>query len=1091
MKLNPSNGSEALLLQTVSSYLTAAEQATIQNALTYSAAAHDGFWRKDGDPYVEHAIAVASTLATWRAPTAVLVAALLHDTHKPNYSRKTDLAEIEELFGCKVSYLVSEVSQLGRLGHIYPAIQAGMVDAAESAEGGLSKRLPWVNLILQRSPLSIVIKFADRLHNLHTTYVHSEPRQVEFAAYTQHIFAPLAERLGMRAVKRQLEEAAFRILQPDEYATMAERYPWAERQQAAQPIVEQIAQQFQVIGLSAKVKLDPNSLYDIYKLENMMGQQFALELAQPIILIVDKRSDCYCALGLLHQMWTPVPERFRDYVAAPKPNAYRALHTQLRYSHKQNLIVLVRDHDMQLVAEHGLTAEWLGVAQEWLPNLPKRAESAPGNITTLTPDGDLIVLPEESTPIDFAYAVHKSLGHQCIGAMVNGSMASLSQPLSSGDIVHIRVSSASVGPSPDWLDIVQTPRARAAIRRWIRSQNPGEAVDLGWRKLEKRLRQEGILLASARVTDRLQFVAEKLGYKSRSELLVALGLQKRDVNSVLAEILDEGASEDARPFLQAVVVSLANGDLPQRFAGCCNPEPPDPIIGYETRDHVIKIHRADCERVRKQRPLLNAEWVSRSVDWQSEIEILAIDRHRLVHDVSKIIAEAGLTMNSFYADRIADGSAQIRIAVSQLSPTQSDLLLKRIQAVADVRQAELKTLKLLGNHNKESVLAHHFSNPYTLRPVTGGNFFGRRKELLELVNNLRDVRPGEAVLLWGPRRIGKTSLLLEFKENVVGGDDFLPVFIDLQRLSGRSTTMFLLEIAREIIKELAVPGLKPPVLNRMKRDPLGYFSGLLEKLPALQDKLLVLIFDEFQLLGELREEQVSLADINRYFRSMIQHQQGLSIVFSGGGLLDDLLRHPETSFMLEVARHQKLECLDNEAARRLIVEPVSKVDYAEDAVAQLLELTAGHPYFMQWICSELVSRTEDGTPPQVNVPDVDAVLIEWVPHQSEHFFNHLWGHTVQADRQIQQFNKLALTVIAVRESESEDYWLSLEQIYQGGLQDVLSKDQAWHILQDLVKMDTLESVVPEQYRIKVPLCTHWLRHNYDVQRVVKEINHAQ
>jgi hypothetical protein len=224
---------------------------------------------------------------------------------------------------------------------------------------------------------------------------------------------------------------------------------------------------------------------------------------------------------------------------------------------------------------------------------------------------------------------------------------------------------------------------------------------------------------------------------------------------------------------------------------------------------------------------------------------------------------------------------------------------------------------------------------------------------------------------------------------------------------------------------------------------------------------------------------------------MIQHQQGLSIVFSGGGLLDDLLRHPETSFMLEVARHQKLECLDEGAARRLIVEPVSKVAYAEDAVMQLLELTAGHPYFMQWICSELISRTEDGTPSQVNIPDVDAVLSEWVPYQSEHFFNHLWGHTVQANRQIQQFNKLALTVIAVCENDSEGYWLSFEQIYQGGLQGVLSEDQAWHILQNLVKMDTLESVVPEQYRIKVPLCTHWLRHNYDVQRVVKEINHAQ
>ncbi|MBE2221104.1 MAG: HD domain-containing protein [Anaerolineae bacterium] len=1091
MKSNPSTGSVAALLKTVTSYLTDAEQATIQNALTYAAAAHDGYWRKSGDPYVEHPIAVASILAEWRAPTAVLVTSLLHDTHKPNYSRKTNLLEIEQLFGREVGYLMSEVSQLGRLGHIYPAIQAGMADAARATDAELSRRLPWVNLVLQRSPLAIVIKLADRLHNLQTIHVHSERRQIEFAAYTQHIFVPLAERLGMRAVKRQLEDDAFRILQPDAYGDIAARYPWQKRQQAAQKIIEQIEQHLQTKELPAEIILDPNSFYNIYQFENMIGRHLPLELAQPVIILVDKRADCYCALGYVHQLWTPEPERFRDYVAAPKPNGYRALHTQLRFTSRHNLIVLLRDKQMHLVAEYGLAAQWQGVPSEKLPHLPQRTELPSGKITVLTPDGDLVLLPEKATPVDFAYSIHKSLGHQCIGAMVNGRMASLSHPLHSGDIVHIRVSRASVGPSSDWLEFVQTPRARAAIRRWIQSQNPVEAADLGWKKLDEQLRRQGILLSSGRVTDRLQLVAEKLGYQSRSELLIAVGLKKREAGSVVAELLGLGVEQDGRPFLQAVVVSLANGNLPHRFARCCNPEPPDPIVGYETRTKVIKIHRADCERVGKQRPLLNAEWASRNVDWQSEIDILAIDRQRLVYDVSKIIAEAGLTMNSFYADRIADGSAQIRIAISQLPPTQLNLLLKRLQNVADVRQAELSTLQLPENYNKQGVMAHHFSNPYTLRPVTGSNFFGRRKELLELVNNLRDVRPGEAVLLWGPRRIGKTSLLLEFKANVVGGDDFLPVFVDLQRLSGRSTTMFLLEIARAIVKELGIPGLKPPNLSRMKRDPLGYFSGLLERLPALQDKLLVLIFDEFQLLAELREEEVSLADINRYFRGMIQHQQGLSIVFSGGGLLDDLLRHPETSFMLEVARHQRLTVLEEKDARKLIVESVSKVFYAEEAVVLLLELTAGHPYFMQWICSELVTRAEGDRPPQVSAADVVAVLTDWVPHQSEHFFNHLWGHTVQADRKVQQINKLALTVMAVQEKNAEDYWLSFTQIYEGGLYNILDKDQAWHVLQGLVKMDTLESVVPEQYRIKVPLCTHWLRHNYDVQRVVKEINHAQ
>ncbi|NHZ71571.1 MAG: HD domain-containing protein, partial [Aquificales bacterium] len=428
MKPNPSLGSGAALLQTATSYLNETEQATIQKAIHYATSAHAGFYRKSGNLYVEHAIAVASILTEWRAPTAVLVAGLLHDVHKPQYARNATLAEIEQLFGSEVSYLVSEVSQLGRLGHIYPALQAGIADIVDA---GLSDRLPWANLILQRSPQAIIIKFADRLHNLQTIHVHNAQRQIEFAAYTQHIFAPLAERLGMRAVTRQLEDHAFRLLQPDEYADIAARYPWPERQQAASEIISQIEQQFQSVGLSAEVCLDPNSLYNIYQSENLQGKHFPWALAQPVIVVVDKRTDCYCALGFLHQMWPPEPERFRDYIASPKPNAYRALHTQLRYSPRHNLLVLVRDRQMHLVAERGLTAAWWGVPADKLPNLPKRAETAPGNITVLTPDGDLIVLPQEATPIDFAYVIHKSLGHQCVGAMVNGRMASLSQPLAS------------------------------------------------------------------------------------------------------------------------------------------------------------------------------------------------------------------------------------------------------------------------------------------------------------------------------------------------------------------------------------------------------------------------------------------------------------------------------------------------------------------------------------------------------------------------------------------------------------------------------------------------------------------------------------
>jgi type I restriction enzyme M protein len=303
--------------------------------------------------------------------------------------------------------------------------------------------------------------------------------------------------------------------------------------------------------------------------------------------------------------------------------------------------------------------------------------------------------------------------------------------------------------------------------------------------------------------------------------------------------------------------------------------------------------------------------------------------------------------------------------------------------------------------------------------------------------------------------------------------------------------MFLHDIAREIVKALDVPSVKPPNLSRMKKDPLGYFRGFLENVPALQERLLVLIFDEFQLLGELREENVSLVDINRYFRGMIQHQQGLSIVFSGGGVLDSLLRHPETSFMLEVARHQKLDCLDEESARRLIVEPVPRVHYEETAVTQLLHLTAGHPYFLQWLCSELVSQADNVRQSTITTTLVEQVLAAWVPDQGEQFFNHLWGHTIGFDRQTELFNKLMLTSIAGHGQPGDDTAVPFAGIFQNGLEDILTEDRARYVLDGLVKMDTLIVTDSEQYRIKVPLCQHWLRQNYDVQHVIKELHHDE
>ncbi len=366
--------------------------------------------------------------------------------------------------------------------------------------------------------------------------------------------------------------------------------------------------------------------------------------------------------------------------------------------------------------------------------------------------------------------------------------------------------------------------------------------------------------------------------------------------------------------------------------------------------------------------------------------------------------------------------------------------------------------------------------------MTGDGFFGRRAELRELVNNLRGVRPSEAVLLWGARRVGKTSLLKQFRQNVLSGGDYLPVFIDMQRLSGRSTTRFLHDIYKSIADALDDEHSKAPTVKRMMREPLGYFRSFMENVPDLQTRHLVLILDEFQLLAELEEDRVTIADINRYFRSLIQHGRGLTVIFSGGGVLDLLLKQPAASFMLEVARYQKIGCLDERAARQLIVDSVAHIEYEESTVESLFKLTAAHPYYLQWVCGELVAQAERDGRLRITPAVLTHLLRDWLPGQGEQFFSHLWGSSVGIEPETQLRYKVLVTAVA----QSKQRWYPLERITRT-LKPYLSESEVWQLAQDLVKMDTLQ-VKGERYGLKVPLFDRWLRHNLTVEMVVRGSN---
>lgn len=1063
------------LLALVEPYLPPAARPVVERAFRLAAQAHAGYRRKDGSPYLQHVTAVAGQLARWQAPAPVLAAGLLHDILKETYAHPLSLAEIEADLGAEVVQLVQDVARLGRLGAPYSPDYA---DSAQERMENVTAQLPWVALILQRSPLAVVIKIADKLDNFRSLAVLTPERQAAFATGVMSVFVPFAERLGMRRAKHILEDHAFAVLQPDLFATLAVRYPEAARTTAVAPILAHIRAALAARGLEAELFSRHRSLFDLHRLETAVGQPIPLHLADPLIIVTPDEKACYQALGVVHALWPPQPGKFVDAIAIPKANGYRALHTQVHYREGEWLMLAIRDQEMNLVADHGITAVWQGIPVQLRSTFPAWQEPQPGKIGVLTPDGDFVTLPQDATPVDFAYAIHIGLGHQCTGALVNGLQTPLDRPLENGDVVRILSSNANVGPSQEWLTFVKTGRARAAIRRWLKAEKPGDAAESGWRLLDEQLRLVGLTLSSPQTMRRLTAVADKLGHASRDALLLALGLGQIDPAKVAQAVQEADKTGDGRPPLRATLVSLADADMPQRLAACCRPAPPDAIVGYVTKANVVTIHRADCFRVRSLRPLIQADWSHIDMQPKAEIQMLAIDRPGLVRDVSAIIAETRLNMTSFYADRIADGSAHIQIGLGELPRWQLDRLIEQLRAVPDVRQVERQAPSMAAHMSRGSVLARHFENPYTLRPVTGASFYGRRRELRELINNLRDVRPGEAVLLWGPRRIGKTSLLLEFQQRVMASEDYVLVFIDMQRLSGRSVTMFIRDILRAIADALG-DRVNAPRLSRLKRDPLGYFRSFLENVPELQNKHLVLIIDEFQLLSHLQEEAVSLADLNRAFRSLIQHRGGLSIIFSGGGVLDTLLAQPDASFMLEVARFQKVDCLDEPAARQLITEPAQRVAYESDVVERLLTLTARHPYYLQWLCGELVARADRTQAAAIDDALLDELLAGWLPGQGEQFFNHLWGSSTGFSYERQYMSKLALVLMAGLAAPARV--AALEQALA-----VAEPVDLWPILHDLTQMDTLIQPEPELYAIRMPLFQHWLQANYTVERVLKE-----
>ena len=733
-------------LQKTANYLEPNEQTLVARALDIAVAAHAGYVRQSGAAYALHAIAVADMLAGWRAPTAVIIAGLLHDIRKNHYAKAPPMENIEAEFGAEIASLVNEVARLGRLGDVYANLD--LQQPTDNMEA-VARQMPWAAIALRRMPLAVVIKLADRLHNFQDIEVLPQERQINFANRVLNLFVPFAERLGMRHVKRQLEDHAFQILQPDDFAKIQTRYPEAKRHAATAVIIQQIQQQLAHYQLKAEVRCQPRSWYELYKREAPSHELLPLIVMQPILIIVDSFQACYQSLGMVHGLWPPQLGKIIDTIAAPRPNGYRALHTYVNYESGNMLQMIIRERQMHRVAEYGVTADWLGAPTDLLPELPAWKAPPPGKIAVFSKDGDQFLLPEQATPIDFAYRVHPNVGHNSTGARVNGRLVPLSRPLEDGDVVEILLGRASVGPSPEWLSHVKTAKARRAIRRWLQIENPGKVERKGMNILDRLLRREGILLSTSHALERLTAVAAQMGYGSRRDLLIAIGLEQRNPEPVVEQMKMPPKAGQRPLSLQATIVSLtATSSQGHRLAGCCDPTPPDPIVAFVTNRKEVVIHRSDCLNVIEKRPLHSAEWNTTGIQQTSEIEIIALDRSGLVRDISAVPAEMNIAMVSFQADQMEDNSARVQIGLGSLKAEDIDIMIKQLKRVSSVRTVEHHAPTRPTRLTQGSIQARRFTNPYTLSPVTGHNFYGRRDELRELVNNLRDLVPGKAVLLW-------------------------------------------------------------------------------------------------------------------------------------------------------------------------------------------------------------------------------------------------------------------------------------------------------------------------------------------------------
>lgn len=694
----------------------------VEKAFHMAYDAHQGQKRASGEEYIIHPLCVAKILADLQIDSVTICASLLHDVVEDT---AITLAEIEKHFGKETAFLVDGVTKLSRIEY-------------KSKEEQQLENYRKMFLAMAKDIRVVLIKLADRLHNMRTLKHVPAEKQQRIASETMEIFAPLAHRLGMSNVKWELEDLAFRYLEEEKYYELVEKVKQKRKEREAyiNEAVTILQQRLDSVGIKAEIQGRPKHFYSIYKKMQKSHKDLSeIYDLSAIRVVVGTIKDCYGALGMVHTLWKPIPNRFKDYIAMPKTNMYQSLHTTVIGVSGQPLEIQIRTAEMHRTSEYGIAAHWrykeggkagskdFDQKLSWLRQLldwqqeirdPRefvetlKLDVFADEVFVFTPKGDVIDLPAGAVPIDFAYRVHTDVGHRCTGARVNGKMVPLEHQLKNGDIVEIITTKQGNGPSRDWLNIVGSSETRNKIRQWFKKEKREENIVKGHEMLEKETRKLGLDWRDIGKGDRLLDVAKKLNLSNEDELFASLGYGGHALNTVMTKLVDAYKKErkaSAPPDLKQLMADLkpkrtqssaSHGVLVKgetgllvRLARCCNPVPGDEIIGFITRGRGVSVHRGDCLNI-----LNNKEEFERVIEvaWEGSpdqvypvtVEVTGNDRLGLLPDIMLLSAESKIHISTINAKVQKNKVAVITLSFELKNLSQLELMMTKIRRVKDV-----------------------------------------------------------------------------------------------------------------------------------------------------------------------------------------------------------------------------------------------------------------------------------------------------------------------------------------------------------------------------------------------------------------------